>query len=88
MTTSLSVTLTPTNPAPGAPVTATYLFTGAPADRDIVASGTATLDGVTYNDTDTLHLTHQKGYQAPTAAGMTFVATGDPTVWTATAPAS
>jgi len=88
MTTSLVLTVTPANPAPGSTVTATYAFQGAPADRDITTTGTATLDGVTYNDTEVMHLTHQTTFQAPTAPGMTYAATADPKVWTATAPAS
>lgn len=88
MTTSLTLTVTPSNPAPGATLTGTYAFVGAPADRDITFSGTATLDGVVYNDTEVAHLTHQTTFSAPTAAGVTFAATADPKVWTATAPAS
>lgn len=86
--TTLTLSLSPSNPAPGATVTATYAFSGAPADHTITVAGTATEDGVTYNDSETITLTHQQSFQAPTAPGMTFVGTADAHVWTAVAPAS
>lgn len=85
---TLTLTLSPANPAPGATVTATYAVTGAPADRVLTISGAATLDGAPMNATGTFTLTHATTFSAPTAAGMTFAATADPKVWTAVAPAS
>jgi hypothetical protein len=85
---TLTLTLSPSNPAPGATVTATYAVTGAPADRVLTVNGDATLDGAPMTATGTFTLTHTTTFSAPTAAGMTFVATADPKVWTATAPAA
>lgn len=85
---TLTLTLSPANPAPGATVTATYAVSGAPADRVVTISGAATLDGAPLNASGTFTLTHATLYTAPTAAGLTFTATADPKVWTAVAPAS
>lgn len=87
---TLTLTLSPSNPGPGDEVTATYDLTGADAqDRVLVVSGGGSLDGVTLGSVEgQFTLTHDKVFNTPTAPGMTFVATADPKVFTATAPAA
>lgn len=93
MPVSVSFTVTPTDPEPGAEVTATYTVTGnspvpgAPID----ITGSATIGGVVYGVTATatpqtvpaLPVT----YATPTAPGLTFTAGSAPGVFTAVVPA-
>lgn len=95
MAADLQFTLSPNPVQEGQTVTLTYNVTGAdpvpPSSRQIPVDGTATVDGVeldydgVLNVTDPGH-TPVVTYQAPTAAGMTWVATANPRVWTAVAP--
>lgn len=91
---ALTLTLSPTNPTVGQTVTATYALTGAddvPAStRSFPVGGAVELDGSPLTVSVTLSVTtpavtHTRVFQAPTAPGLTFTATSDPKVWTATA---
>jgi len=96
MTISVTLTVTPSAPAPGAVVTATYAVTGnnPGAGQTIGFSGSVTLGGVTYpGSTGALSLPGTPAaavsYATPACPGLTFQNTaGNPAVFTATVPAT
>lgn len=81
---SSTVTISPTSGPPGTVITATYTVTGADPESKTI-TGHTTVDGVDVPASATFTTTHVVGNGAPTAPGLTFVATADPKVWKATA---
>jgi len=89
---TLTLTLSPTAPAHGDTVTATYSVAGndgVPA-RPVTVSGTATIDGQEFTASGVVTLPGTdpapESFAAPTIDGQEFAATDDPHVWTYLVP--
>lgn len=97
MTITASIAVSPSAPAAGAVVTATYTVEGNSAGASqtlALTDGTAVLGGTTYTGVTGSFIlpgapAEPVGYAVPTCPGLTFeVSASNPAVFTATAPAS
>ncbi len=80
-----TLTLDKASYAKGDKITATYAVAGADATTTVI-TGSVTVDGAKVQPaTVSITVGHVITFAAPTAAGVTFSATADPKVWTATA---
>lgn len=92
MAVTASLTVSPSSPAHGATVTATYSVSGNNpiAPQVATVSGDANVGGQDFAVTTTLTLpgtpAAAETYAVPTCPGLTFTATADPHVFTAIVP--
>ena len=79
-----TLTLDKTAYSKGDKITATYTVVGADPITSTL-TGSVVVDGVSLPESATITIQHAVVYAAPIGAGLTFAATADPHVWTATA---